>query len=165
MDTESFINRIFGIAAPEITWWQMVLRALVVYVVVIVLVRAGNKRFMAKGTAFDLVLAILLGSVASRTITGNSPLISSLTVLVSLVALHWIFAALAFHFDYLGGWLKGKPRLLIEDGKVQWPTMRHSHITEKELLEALRMQFQSTDIGKVKEAWLERNGQISFVFW
>ncbi len=164
MDIETFINQVFGLATPEITWWQMVLRALVVYVVLVAMVRAGNKRFMAKGTAFDLVLAILLGSVASRAITGEALFFKSMAAALALVAFHWVFAALAFRLDRFAGWLKGQSRLLVQDGELLWSAMCHSHVTEKDLLEALRVQAQSKDMTGVKEAWLERNGEISFIF-
>ncbi len=163
MEVGSLLNRVLGLDAPELAWWQMMIRALVVYVLVIVLVRLGNKRFMAKGTAFDLVLVIILGSVASRAITGNAPFFGALAAALALVGLHWVFAALAFHFDRLGGWLKGQPRLLVQNGELQWQALRHSHITEKDILEALRTQTEGTDLSPVKEAWLERNGEISFV--
>src|SRR5215218_7578653 len=53
---------------------QMALRAAVVYAAMVVVVRLGKKRFMGQATAFDVILDIMLGSVASRAITGNAPL-------------------------------------------------------------------------------------------
>jgi uncharacterized membrane protein YcaP (DUF421 family) len=130
---------------------------------VVLLVRLGNKRFMGKGSAFDMVLAIILGSVASRAITGNAPFIPALAASMALVALHWLFATLAFHLEHVGPLLKGKVRLLVKDGEFQIDALRRSHITENDLLEALRVQTQSTDVHQVKEARLERNGKLSFV--
>lgn len=163
MDVQKLINQMFGLVSPEIAWWQMMVRAMVVYALTVLLVRIGSTRFMAKGTAFDLVLAIILGSVASRAITGNAPFFGALAAALTLVALHWVFAALSFHIDTLGGWLKGRPKLLIRDGELQLQALRHSHITEKDLLESLRIQAKTTDISRVKEARLERSGEISFV--
>lgn len=163
MDLQGLFNRTFGITPAEIAWWQMIVRAAVVYLLTIMLVRIGNARFMAKGTAFDLVLAIILGSVASRAITGNAPFFGALAAALTLVGLHWVFAALAFHLDSLGGWLKGRSQVLIRDGKLQPQALRHSHITERDLLESLRIQTKTTDISSVREARLERNGEISFV--
>ena len=42
---------------------QMALRALVIFVVGLVMVRLGDKRFLGRSTAFDALLAIILGSV------------------------------------------------------------------------------------------------------
>jgi hypothetical protein len=56
----------------------MALRAVVVYVVTVIIVRLGKKRFMGKGTAFDVILGIMLGSIVSRAITGNAPFFPAL---------------------------------------------------------------------------------------
>ena len=153
----------FGNNTGDLRWWQMVLRGLLIYVLLLVLVRVGNKRFMGKESAFDLVLAIMLGSVASRGITGNAPFVPVLATMVGLVAMHWSFAALTFHTHRLGEWIKGRSRLLIQAGQFQHTGLRHSHITENDLREALRVQLHDDDLQAVREARLERNGQISFV--
>jgi hypothetical protein len=57
---------------------QMALRAVVVYVVTVIIVRLGKKRFMGQGTAFDVILGIMLGSIVSRAITGNAPFFPAL---------------------------------------------------------------------------------------
>jgi hypothetical protein len=62
-----------GAEAREIGVAQMALRAVVVYVATVFMVRLGKKRFMGQGTAFDLILGIMLGSTVSRAITGTAP--------------------------------------------------------------------------------------------
>jgi len=158
-----WIQTTLGLHAGELRWWQMVLRGVLIYVLMIALVRAGNKRFMAKESAFDLVLAIILGSVASRGVTGNAPFVPVLATMVGLVALHWLFAALTFHTNRLGEWVKGRARLLIQQGQLQPAGLRRTHITENDLREALRVQLHHDELQEVREARLERNGQISFV--
>src|SRR5690606_2054685 len=66
----SAISRVIGVDGDDLTVWQMALRALLIYVAAILLVKAGEKRFMGKNTAFDMILGIILGSVLSRAVTG-----------------------------------------------------------------------------------------------
>src|SRR5476651_269417 len=64
-----------GLESKDIDVLQMALRAVIIYVVTICIVRIGKKRFMGGATVFDVILGIIVGSVASRAITGNAPLL------------------------------------------------------------------------------------------
>jgi hypothetical protein len=77
-----------GLESRDMEVWQMVLRAAIVYAVTLAMVRLGKKRFMGKATAFDMILGIMLGSIVSRAITGNAPLVPALAVTATLIALH-----------------------------------------------------------------------------
>lgn len=70
------LNQLLGVGVEggDIGVLHAAVRTVVVYVVSLVLVRLGNKRFMAQASAFDLIVAIMLGSVMSRAINGSAPL-------------------------------------------------------------------------------------------
>ncbi len=152
-----------GLDADNLSLWQMMLRALVVYVVAVALVRVGEKRFLGKNTAFDVILAIMFGSVVSRAITSASDFFPTLAAGAVLVGLHWLVAVLTFRSDRLGKAFKGSERVLIRDGELQWDEMRSSNITERDLLGALRSTAQLEDPSKVRVAYLERSGDISAI--
>jgi uncharacterized membrane protein YcaP (DUF421 family) len=143
--------------------WRMALRALIVFVVAIAMIRLGNKRFMGKNTALDVMLGIVFGSLISRAITGNAPFFPTLAAGLVLVASHWALSAIAFHWKGFGALIKGDERTLIRDGEIQWNEMRKAHITEKDLKEALRNNGKLDDPSEVKVALLERNGDISVI--
>ena len=157
------VDSALGLDAEKLTVWQMGLRALVVYIAAVALVRLGEKRFIAKFTAFDVILGIMLGSVLAGAITGSSPFFPALAAAVVLVGLHYLFAALAFRFERFGALVKGDTRTLIQDGEIQWDAMRRGHISERDLMGALRENAKMTDPGRVKLATLERSGDISVI--
>ena len=142
---------------------SIALRVVLVYAAALVLVRLGNKRFLSEATAFDVIVAIMLGSIMSRALDGSSPFGPTVLVAAVLIGLHWLFSVLAYHTSWFGTLVKGEPVLLIRDGEVQRPGMRRGSITEADLTQALRLQTNQSDPGKVKRAYLERNGQISVV--
>jgi len=123
---------------------HMSLRALVVFVAAVVMLRVGDKRFMGKSTALDVLLGIVFGSIVSRAITGNAPFFPTLAAGLVLVLLHWIAAAVAFRSHGFGRAVKGTERLLVRDGEIQWEAMRKAHITEHDLEEALRVYEQTS---------------------
>jgi len=142
---------------------SIALRVVLVYAAALVLVRLGNKRFLSEATAFDVIVAIMLGSIMSRALDGSSPFGPTVLVAAVLIGLHWLFSVLAYHTSWFGTLVKGEPVLLIRDGEMQRPGMRRGSITEADLTQALRLQTNQSDPGKVKRAYLERNGQISVV--
>lgn len=156
------IADLLGLGAESITLWQMALRAVVVYLASIVLVRLGAKRFLGEYAALDIILGFMLGSVLSRAITGSGPFFEPiLGGALTLVLIHWLFAVIGYHSDRFGDLVKGSERVLVRDGQIEWDNMRKSSISHNDLLSALRRNAQIDSVVKVNEARLERNGNIS----
>ena len=147
----------------EVNAGQMALRAILIYGFTLAIVRLGSKRFLSEATAFDVIVAIMLGSVMSRAINGSAPFVPTVLAGVVLLGLHWLFAVLAFHTSWFGSLVKGDPVLLIKDGTVQRQGMRRGSVSSQDLAQALRLQTNQTDPATIQLAYLERNGQISFV--
>jgi uncharacterized membrane protein YcaP (DUF421 family) len=162
-DTWKTMRWLLGLDIRDLAAWQMALRALIVYVAAIVMIRVSDKRFIGKNTAIDVVLGIVLGSVVSRAITGNAPFFPALGAGFVLVGLHWLIAAFAFRSRRFGALVKGSERTLISEGEVHRDNVRVSHISENDLREALRLQAHLNNPSEVKTALLERNGDISII--
>jgi uncharacterized membrane protein YcaP (DUF421 family) len=128
----------------------------------VLMVRLGKKRFMGQGSAFDVILGIMLGAVVSRAITGNAPFFPALVAAAMLLLMHWLFSALAFRSHLFGNVIKGEPRLLVRDGVIDWEAMRQAHISEHDLWEDLRGEGVSR-LEQVAEARLERSGRLSVI--
>lgn len=153
---------LFGIGNDNLSLLQMSLRAALVYIIAVALVRIGKKRFMGRGTAFDLMLAVVLGSIVSRVITGDAPFFAGLAAALTLVAMHWVFSALSLRWHSFSVLVKGDPRVLVRDGIIDRAEMHAAHITDGDLWEDLRGNGIS-DLSEVAEARLERSGQISVI--
>jgi uncharacterized membrane protein YcaP (DUF421 family) len=141
----------------------MALRTVIIYGFTLVLVRMGSRRFLGKASAFDFIVAIMLGAIMGRSINGSGPLLPTLVAGLVLVVLHWLLALLAFRTAWLGSIIKGNPILLIKEGEVQSEGMRRASITSDDLTGALRLQTNQDDPRKVQFAYLERSGRISVV--
>ena len=151
-----------GKDAHQLGTGEVALRAMIIYAVTLAIVRLGKKRFMGSGTAFDMIVGIMLGSMASRALTGNAPMLPTMAGAAMLVAMHWLFSAIALRWHGFGVLIKGHSRLLVRDGEVQDATMRKSHMTERDLHEDIRSAGVA-DPSKVEEARLERSGKVSVV--
>ncbi|MGB3636661.1 MAG: YetF domain-containing protein [Rivularia sp. (in: cyanobacteria)] len=156
------VNYALGLDVKELNLWQMGLRAAVIYVAGWIMVRvAGDRRFLGKHAAFDVVLSIIFGSTLSRTINGSAPFFPTIGAGFVLVGMHWIFAGISFHFPKVEQLIKGSSRVLIRDGEVNFKNMRKSHISKKDLESSLRSQAKLTEPSQVEIARLESSGDIS----
>lgn len=157
------INEILGIGSDSLSWYQTALRAVIVYAAALAMIRIGEKRFMGKNTAFDVILGVILGSVVSRAINSSERILPTLLAGFVLVGLHWLMAVISFRSDRLGDLFKGSSRQLIDQGEILWDAMKKSHLSEKDLMGQIRSEGKSEEIGSVEKAYLERSGQISVI--
>lgn len=149
--------------ARSLSVLQMGIRALIIYLGGLFLVRLGKNRLFGRSTAFDIVLGFILGSTLSRAVNGGAPLFQTLVVVGGLILVHWLFAWLAVRSDRFDHLVNGRRLLLVERGKIRQENLRRADLSEGDLREALRLQASVEGLEGVKEASLERNGQISFV--
>jgi uncharacterized membrane protein YcaP (DUF421 family) len=159
-----FTGAVFGnpAKAQDLVIWQAVTRALLVYVVLLVAVRVGKKRFLGEATAFDAILVIIIGSTASRGILGNAPLGNALIAVIVLVAFHWLISLISRDWPFFSRLIKGSATPIIKDGVVLHASMSDAHMSPDDLDEDLRAKGV-VDPAAVAEARLERDGKLSVV--
>lgn len=155
-------NEIIG-EGTDLTPLQMSVRALIVFISALVLIRISGRRSFGMRSPFDNVISILIGAVLSRAVVGASPIGSTLMASLLIALLHRLFAWIAIYSDAFGRLIKGDARLLYEDGKFHEKNLRKSLITEKDFQEGLRTNANVDSLTQVKSAYVERDGSISVV--
>jgi uncharacterized membrane protein YcaP (DUF421 family) len=141
---------------------QVCLRALVVYILLIGYVRFGKKRFLGEATAFDAILVIVIGSLASRAVSGTAPFIPTMAATFAFVVIHWVISYVARDSQRLSALVKGHDTVLVKNAQVDRHALRQAHMSDDDLDEDLR-QHGVDDIATVKEARLERSGRVSVI--
>jgi uncharacterized membrane protein YcaP (DUF421 family) len=153
-----------GVEPKHLDFLQMTLRAIIIYVGALAIMRlAGDRRFGGRYTDFDVVLSITFGSLLSRAINGSGPLWVTLVAGCVLVALNRLFAFISGRFPPLSKLISGNSITLIQDGEMQSKNMNKAHISQTDLMASLRSQAHLSDPSQVKVARLERSGQISVI--
>ncbi|CAN5669483.1 hypothetical protein BH24ACI2_BH24ACI2_13730 [soil metagenome] len=143
--------------------WQLVLRTIVIYIVALLLIRVGKRRFMGSYTTFDILLGFIVGSILSRAITGAIRFIDMIFVISALVGLHSLIAVLSFYSQRFSKIVKNTPRKIVVDGEVLDKEMRKSKIGENDLLQAAREKGKVETLDEIKTAYLERDGNITVI--
>ena len=152
-----------GIEPKDLTLLHVSLRGIVVLTVTLIIMRVGHKRSLARKTAFDAVLLVILASVLSRAINGSASFYPTLGGSLVLVGFHRLVGFAAYRWHGLGLLIKGEPAVLVRDGKRQRDAMRRDHISDHDLEEDMRLGAKTEDLSKIRSARLERSGDISFL--
>jgi uncharacterized membrane protein YcaP (DUF421 family) len=152
-----------SVEPKDLTFVQISLRGIIVFLATLIMVRLGHKRSLARKTPFDAVLLVILAAVLSRAINGSAPFFPTLGGGVVLVLLHRLFAYLAYHSHRFGILVKGAPDTIVREGECDFPMMRRNHVSMHDLEEDMRLNGHLDDLSKVRLARVERSGDISFI--
>lgn len=154
------MSDLFRLSAP---WWEFVLRAVAIYVLVMLLVRLSGKRAVGQFTPFDLVLLILLGNAVQNGLNGgDNSLVGAGILAVCLIALNYGVAFVAARSPGARKLIEGEPVILARDGKVFRQVLRRELVSNADFLEAMR-ETGCSDIERIRVATLETNGRISIL--
>jgi uncharacterized membrane protein YcaP (DUF421 family) len=148
------------LAAP---WWEFPVRALIVYVVLLVLIRLSGKRTVGQFTPFDLVLVIIVGESLSGSLTaGDESLVGGLIAAATLIALNFAMAIATARSRTIDRLVEGHPVLVASGGKVFWDELKRQKLSESEFREAMRAAkcLRESDI---RYAVLEPGGEITII--
>jgi uncharacterized membrane protein YcaP (DUF421 family) len=147
----------------NLTFIQISLRGILVFLATLAMVRFGHKRSLSHKTPFDAVLLVILASVLSRAINGSAAFFGTIGGGVVLVLLHRLFAHLAYYSHGFGTLVKGRPDIIVRDGKCDFKMMRRNHVSVHDLEEDMRLNGNIDDLSQIRLARVERSGDISFI--
>ena len=151
-----------SLKSEDLGFGHMAARALLMYLILIWLIRSAKKRFLGQPTAFDMILVIMLGSIAARALTGGAPYFPCVLAMMVIIATHWLFSLIARDSRWFSGLIKGHPTILIREGRVDGNALRSAHMSRGDLDEELRQQGVD-EPSKVAHARLERSGKLSVI--
>src|SRR5205823_4497169 len=124
-----------GVEPKDLSFTQIALRGVIVFIVTLIMVRLGHKRSLSRKTAFDAVLLVMLASVLSRAINGSAAFFATLGGGFVLVFLHRVLALLAFHSHWFGILIKGQAEVIVDDGEFLWRPMHRNHVSTHDIQE------------------------------
>jgi uncharacterized membrane protein YcaP (DUF421 family) len=147
---------------PSLPWWELVLRAVAIYIALLLALRLSGKREVGQFTLYDLVFILLVANALQPAITGpDTSVVGGLILIVSLVGLNFIVGKLdnlpRFHRIFTPA-----PAVIVKDGTYLKDVMRREGVDEEEVEMAMR-EHGVLDLKEVQLAVLEPDGTISVV--
>ena len=123
--------------------------------------RVMGKRQIGELNPQELVITILISAVATVPLENNGmPLANSLIPIAIFISFEIINSALSMKSIKFRALIKGKPRFIIKDGKIQQGELTKLRFTIDDLTDAVR-QAGVFDISQVANAIVETNGVVS----
>jgi uncharacterized membrane protein YcaP (DUF421 family) len=144
-------------------WQELVLtalRATLIYTFLLVVIRLLGKRTIGHSTAFDFMVALILGEVVDEPIYGDVPVVQALVVIAVIAAWHWVNSWLSYRSPWIDWLTAGVPRVLVRDGAIDRAAMAKELVNEEELWSMLR-ENGIERLEDVKTATLESGGKLS----
>jgi uncharacterized membrane protein YcaP (DUF421 family) len=142
---------------------DIVLRAVIIYLLVFAFTRALGRRELATLQPFDLVLLVVIGDLIQSGVTQNDLSVTGVLIVVATIGiLQVMISYLGFRVRRARPFLQGEPIVLVEHGQLIDRNMRRERLTVDDLAEKARLsEIESFD--QIKWAVLETNGEISFI--
>jgi uncharacterized membrane protein YcaP (DUF421 family) len=113
-------------------------KAALLFAVAVIGLRLGERRTLAQLNAFDVAVAVAVGSIIGRTATAASTSFATGAVaMVTLLAVHR-FVALARRHSQVARAVDHPPRLLVADGKIRDRELAQAGLTRADVYVLLR---------------------------
>jgi uncharacterized membrane protein YcaP (DUF421 family) len=142
---------------------DIVLRAIVLYLFILLLTRAVGRRELSTLEPFDLILLVTIGDLVQQGVTQNDFSVTGALLAVGTIGvLTVVFSYLPWRFRVLRPVLEGVPTIVVEDGDIVERNLKRHRLTQEEVAAAARVQ-QIASLTQVRWAVLETNGQLSFI--
>lgn len=160
----NWLDRLLGLnLQPEqLDFAQLAVRAIIIFVVALALMRLGHKRSLTRKSAFDMALVVIFGAILARAINGSGPFFPTIGAAFVLVALHRLLAFAAFRWPHFENLIKGRPDTLLRGGRPLRESMRRHDVSTSDLEEDMHLCGHNV-LEEIEIARLERNGKISFI--
>lgn len=138
------------------------LRSVAVYVLMLVVIRLLGKRTVGNFSAFDLLVALMLGEVVDEMVFGDVSFAQGAAAVLVIAGLHYANTWLSFRNPAFGRLTEGSPTPVLMDGKLHDPGLSAERMSGREVLAALRLQgIRNPE--DVKLAQVESDGMVSVI--
>ncbi|HIH4391044.1 TPA: DUF421 domain-containing protein [Citrobacter freundii] len=143
---------------------EMVLRALAIYLILLVVFKIVGRRALLQMTSFDLILLLIISEATQQALLGNDfSITGAMLTIVTLVVIDIFFGFIKKQMSGAESALDGSPVILLDHGEPLMEKMKMVDVSLDDILVAARQSQGITEPGEIKYAILERNGHISVI--
>ena len=138
-------------------------RAIVLYLIVLVVMRLMGKREIGQLQPFELAISIMIADLASIPMTEiGIPIFNGIVPILGLLVMHLIISLINLKSLKAREIICGKPSILIYRGKINEKELKKERFTINELEERLRGN-NVVNLGDVEYSILETSGQVTVI--
>jgi uncharacterized membrane protein YcaP (DUF421 family) len=141
-----------------------VLRAFIVYIVLLVIFRLAGSRTMAEVTTFDFVLILIISEAVQQAMIDNdNSMTNAFLLVITLVGTNILMSLIKQRSPRLERILDGTSLVLLEKGTIHRDRLEKERVDEAEVLEAARELQGISTLEQIEYAVLEKNGHLTVI--
>jgi uncharacterized membrane protein YcaP (DUF421 family) len=142
---------------------EVALRTAVIYCGLLAALRLAGKREVGQMKPFDLVTLLILSNAVQNAMVGpDTSLLGGLVAAGVILAFNYVIGLVRERSRLATAVFEGEPALLIHDGQFIKEHLRAEHLSEDDVLQAMR-EHGVQELSQVKDAVLEVDGAISVI--
>lgn len=139
----------------------IVFRAIIIYLVVLILYRLMGKRQLGQMQPFELVLTLIIADLATIPMAEVSvPVLHGIVPVMTLVVLHFVLSFLSQMSNKFAHFLSGKPVIVINPNGLDYKALKNLNLSVDDVFEAIR-GCGYFSIEQIQYAIMETNGKMS----
>ncbi|HEY7750430.1 MAG TPA: YetF domain-containing protein [Aestuariivirgaceae bacterium] len=143
--------------------FEIFIRGTITYLALVVILRLLPRRGMGSLSIADLLVIVVIADAAQNALSGGYKSITEgIILVVTIIGWDYTLDLMSYRFPAVRRLLHSRPLLLVRDGKAINRNLKLEALTTDELLSHLRQQGVE-NLGEVKRAYLEDDGQISII--
>jgi uncharacterized membrane protein YcaP (DUF421 family) len=142
---------------------EIVLRAVVTFVFLIIVTRATGKKELSQLSAFELILMVTIGDLVQQGVTQEDQSLTGAFLAVTTIAILIVLLSIVeSRWHGTRRLIRGIPVVVVRNGRPVEEVMKLERLNIEELLEGAREQGIG-DLAEVKLGVLEPDGRFSFI--
>ena len=142
---------------------DIIIRVFLIYLFLMVLLRASGRRALSELTGFDLILLLIAAEVTDSALLGHYSFVQAILTITALFTIDIGFSFLKQKYQRVNDWTDGTPVIIVKDGQMLPERMKHLRIDQDEILQAARQSHGLTKLDQVRYAVAEASGAISII--
>lgn len=154
-----------SLLVPKLPLVDVVMRTVCIYIILQLGLRFLGRKNLQHSVSYNMVTLFLVGAFGGRAVLGEDTSMTACALgLLVVLMLNAMTTYAVFHSRRFANFFEGPAvRQLIKNGVVQDKVMRETKCSREMLTAELRGKGKM-DLDVVKHAFMERTGEINFIF-
>lgn len=143
--------------------FNVMIRVVIIYLVVIGIMRLMGKRQIGELEPFELVITLIIADLATIPMAeATIPIWYGIVPLIMISVIHFLFALISKQSPFMRDIISGKPVVVIDPNGIDFDELKKLNISTEELMEQIR-NLDYFDLSDVNYAIIERNGKLTII--
>lgn len=143
---------------------DMVLRAIAIYLILLIVIKIAGRRTLMQMTSFDLILLLIISEATQQALLGEDfSVTGAMLTIITLVVVDILFGYLKKKIPGAENLIDGVPVILVAHGAANQTKLQKVSVSCDDIMLAARQNHGILEMKEIKYAILERNGQISII--